>query len=94
MAKTEEEQIADGRRIGAFLDDAEVKAVFARLEQKYISDMRDAQDTDAIVRIHAKFAVVSDVQRELRAVRDTGTVAQSERAQRERREAARPRNTR
>jgi hypothetical protein len=87
VAKSDEEVIHAGRRIEAFLADPEIKEAFDRIATRYVAELREAKDTDVILRLHAKFQVIEDVQRELRAAKDTGTRASIERDQREKREA-------
>ncbi len=88
MAKSADEAIRDGKRIESFLADPEIIAAFDRMEARCIAELREAKLADDVLRIHAKLAAISDLQRELRAVKDSGTIAETERAQREKREAS------
>lgn len=81
---TEEQDIRDGARVKAFLEDPLIAAAFARVDDRAIADIREAKSTESLVLAQAKLRALADVRLELRRVVDSGEHASTIKTQRER----------
>lgn len=89
MTQDRDAIIDAGKRVERFLADDAVRGAIERLEQKYVADWKAALTTQERETLHAKVAVVGDLQLELRAIVGNGQHAQ---VTREREQRVRGRN--
>lgn len=80
---TEQQQIEDGQRIEAFLNDPVVKKSMDRLKTDYFAEFMKAEGVEQTMLVKAKVKVLEDLTVEFLKVTHAGQVAKIQRDRRE-----------
>lgn len=84
---TDEQQVAAGKRVEAFLADEAVKNALIELEKRYFADFKRAKTAEERETLHARVRALEDLFETVLGIKESGKLAQHTIEQREKTEA-------